>query len=72
MIGQAALYLVSADDVRAARLPVAGRPVAFRVIVGAVRAGVRRVAVPVALRSPDLDAALATSPVARAAVVWLG
>jgi phosphatidylglycerophosphate synthase len=72
VIGQAALYLVTADDVRAARLRVAGRPVAFRVILAAVRAGVGRVAVPVALRSPDLEAALETVPVARAAVVWLG
>jgi phosphatidylglycerophosphate synthase len=72
VIGQAALYLVTADDVRAARLPVAGRPVAFRVIVAAVRAGVGRVALPVVLRSPDLEAALESSPAARAAVVWLG
>jgi phosphatidylglycerophosphate synthase len=50
---------------------VAGRPVAFRVLVAAVRAGVRRVGVPAALRSSDFEAALATSPRARAAVVWL-
>jgi phosphatidylglycerophosphate synthase len=51
---------------------VIGRPVAFRAIVAAVRAGVRCVAVPEALRSPEFDAALATSPRARAAVAWGG
>lgn len=71
MIRQAALYLVSADDVRTARLGVAGRPVLFRAIVAAVRAGIGRVLVPVALRSPDLEAALESSPRARAAVAWL-
>ena len=71
MTRQAALYLASADDVHAARSRVAGRPVAFRVLVSAVRAGVRRVGVPAALRSPDFEAALATSPRARAVVAWL-
>jgi len=68
---QAALYLASADDVHPARFRVAGRPVAFRVLVAAVRAGVRRVGVPAALRTSDFEAALATSPRARAAVAWL-
>jgi hypothetical protein len=72
VIPQAALYLVTADDVRAARLRVAGRPVGFRAILAAVRAGIPRVAVPTVLRSPDLDAALVTSAAARPAVVWLG
>jgi phosphatidylglycerophosphate synthase len=71
VIRQAALYLTSDDDVQAARLTVAGRPLSFRALVAAVRAGARRVALPPALRSPDLDAALAASPTARAAVVWL-
>jgi phosphatidylglycerophosphate synthase len=71
VIRQAALYLATDDDVRAARLPVAGRPLSFRALVTAVRAGARRVALPPALRTPDLDAALAASPSARAAVVWL-
>lgn len=71
MTRQAALYLGCADDVRTARLCVAGRPVVFRAIVAAVRAGLGRVLVPVALRSPDLEAALESSPRARAAVVWL-
>lgn len=71
MTRQAALYLVCADDVRAARLGVAGRPVVFRAILAAVRAGIGRVLVPVALRSPDLEDALESSPRARAAVAWL-
>lgn len=71
MIRQAAVYLASADDVPAACLPVAGRPLVFRVIMAAVRAGVRRVAVPALLRSPGLDTVLAASPSARAALVWL-
>jgi CDP-alcohol phosphatidyltransferase len=71
VIRQAALYLVTADDVRTARLRVAGRPVVFRAIVAAVRAGVARVLVPHALRSPDLEAALESSPRARAAVAWM-
>jgi phosphatidylglycerophosphate synthase len=71
VIRQAALYLATDDDVQAARLRVAGRPVAFRAILAAVRAGARRVVVPAALRTPDLEAALATSPTARATLVWL-
>ena len=71
MTSQAALYVASADDVHGARLRVAGRPVAFRTLVAAVRAGVERVGVPSVLRSPDFEAALATSPKARAALVWL-
>jgi phosphatidylglycerophosphate synthase len=71
VIKQAALYVASAEDVLGARLRVAGRPVAFRTVLAAVRAGVQRVAVPTVLRSPDFEAALATSPRARAALVWL-
>jgi phosphatidylglycerophosphate synthase len=71
VIRQAALYLSTADDLQAACLPVAGQPVVFRVIVAAIRAGVRRVGVPAVLRSPGLEAALATSPRARVALTWL-
>ena len=71
MIRQAALYLATTDDIPAARLRVVGHPLAFRAILAAVRAGARRVAVPAALRDPALEAALATSPSAQAAVVWL-
>jgi phosphatidylglycerophosphate synthase len=71
VIRQAALYLATADDVQAARRPVAGRPVAFRALLAALRAGASRIVVPVVLRSPAFDAAVATSPSARAALVWL-
>jgi phosphatidylglycerophosphate synthase len=67
----AVLYLASPDDSDAARLPVAGRPLAFRVIMAAVRAGVRRVAVPASLRDAALEAAIARTPSARRAVDWL-
>lgn len=71
MIQQAAVYLAAADDITAAHRAVAGRPMVFRAILAAVRAGARRVVVPVALRTPALDAALTASPLARSAVVWL-
>jgi len=71
VIRQAALYLASSDDARAAALPVAGRPLAFRAVLAAVRAGAARVGVPVALRGAALERAIARSPRARAAVVWL-
>lgn len=71
MIGQAALYLVTPDDAAVASLTVAGRPVAFRTIVSALRAGARRIGLPAALRGTALEAAVAASPVARHTVVWL-
>jgi hypothetical protein len=71
VIRQAALYLAAPDDVRSAGLVVAGHPVAFRVIVAVVRAGAGRVLVPAALRSTELERALAGSPRARRAVAWL-
>ena len=71
MIRQAALYLASPDDARAAELPVAGRPLAFRAVLAAVRAGAVRVGVPGALRGTAVERAIAASPRARAVVVWL-
>jgi phosphatidylglycerophosphate synthase len=71
VIAQAALYLATADDLEAALLPVAGRPVAFRTLVTAVRAGARRVGVPGIFRGTSVEAAILTSPRARAAAVWL-
>lgn len=70
MIRRATLYLPSEDDTRAALLSVAARPVAFRVVLAAVRAGATRVAVPAALRVPSLERALAAAPATRAAAVW--
>jgi phosphatidylglycerophosphate synthase len=71
VIRQAALYLATADDVQAARLRVGGRPLAFRAVLAALRAGAGRVLIPAALRSAALDCALGASPRARAAVAWL-
>jgi phosphatidylglycerophosphate synthase len=68
---QAALYLATADDLHAALLPVAGRPLAFRALLNAVRAGASRVGVPVVFRGTDLEDAIRASPRARAAAVWL-
>jgi phosphatidylglycerophosphate synthase len=70
VIDEAVLYLGSLDDAPAAGLTVAGRPVAFRTLVAALRAGARRLRVPSALR-PALEPAITASPSARAAVLWL-
>jgi phosphatidylglycerophosphate synthase len=70
VISDAALYLATPEDARAALTVVAGRPLAFRVLVGAVRAGCRRVYVPPVLRGAALEDALAASPAARA-VTWV-
>jgi phosphatidylglycerophosphate synthase len=71
VIRQAVLYLSTPDDVGAALLPVAGRPVAFRAVMAAVRAGIGRVAVPAALRRDGLARAVAGTPSAAAAVEWV-
>lgn len=71
MISEAALYLATPEDARAALAVVAGRPLAFRMLVGAVRAGCQRVYVPSALRAAALEDALASSTAARAAVTWV-
>jgi phosphatidylglycerophosphate synthase len=71
VITQAALYLVTSEDAPAALAAVAGRPLAFRMVVAAVRAGCRLVYVPSTLRAAALEGAVGSSPAARAAVVWL-
>ncbi len=68
---KAMLYLASADDAAAARLDVAGRPVAFRVLMTALRAGCPSVAVPAAFRGTEVDRAIQGSPRAKAGTVWL-
>jgi phosphatidylglycerophosphate synthase len=70
VITEAALYLATAEDAAAALAPVAGRPVALRMMVAAARAGCRRVWVPVALRQPALERLVARTPSARATVAW--
>jgi phosphatidylglycerophosphate synthase len=71
VIAQAVLYLATADDLHASLLRVAGRPVAFRVVINALRAGARRVGVPPVFRGTEVEHAIRASPRARAAVVWL-
>jgi phosphatidylglycerophosphate synthase len=67
----AVLYLVSRDDAAAAMRLVMARPVAFRVLMTAVRAGIARVGVPSTLRNTAVEAAIARTPSARRAVYWL-
>ncbi|MBI4594709.1 MAG: hypothetical protein HY728_10910, partial [Candidatus Rokubacteria bacterium] len=71
MITEAVLYLAHPEDARCASLAVARRPVAFRMLMAAVRCGCQRVSVPETLRTPDLERWIAGSPTARAAVRWL-
>ena len=71
MIDRAALYFSTPDDLSAAHAVVAQRPLGFRAIAAAVRAGVRMVYVPDTLRDTAIGAAVEASPRARAAVVWL-
>jgi phosphatidylglycerophosphate synthase len=71
VITEATLYLATAADADGALLRVAGRPVAFRALDAAVRAGCRRVAVPARFRGTDVERAIAASPSARAATRWL-
>ena len=71
MIRQAALYLATPDDRRAALLPIAGRPVAFRTLMGAVRAGVSHIGIPAVFRNTELDRSIALTRSAREAVTWL-
>ena len=71
MIDRAALYFSTPNDLSAAHAVVAQRPLGFRAIAAAVRAGVRMVYVPDTLRDTAIGAAVEASPRARAAVVWL-
>jgi hypothetical protein len=68
---QALLYLERPEDARGGLHPVLGRPVAFRTIVAALRAGARRVGVPPVFRGTAVERAVRASPTARDAVVWL-
>ena len=61
----------TADDAHTALLPVAGRPVAFRALVHAVRAGSRSVGVPAIFRGTVVEAAIDASTRVRSAAVWL-
>jgi len=71
VITEATLYLATAADADGALLRVAGQPVAFRALDAAVRAGCRRVTVPARFRGTAVERAIAASPSARAATIWL-
>lgn len=71
MTPQVVLYLGSPQDAQAALTVVAGRPVAFRTLMAAVRAGVRQVGVPAIFRDTAVERAIAGTPAARTAAVWL-
>jgi phosphatidylglycerophosphate synthase len=66
----AVIYLASPADLDAAQLTIAGRPVVFRAIAGAVRAGACRVFVPARFQEL-LGPALAAAPRVARAVEWL-
>jgi phosphatidylglycerophosphate synthase len=71
VIRRAVLYQPAADDAQAALLDVAARPVAFRILVAAIRAGIERIDVPDVWRGTALERAIAASPSASRAVRWL-
>jgi phosphatidylglycerophosphate synthase len=71
VIRDAALYLAGGGDLGASLGPIAGRPVAFRMLMAAVRAGAQRVYVPARFRGTAVAGAVDAVPSARAAAVWL-
>jgi len=71
VITEATLYLATAADADGALLRVAGQPVAFRALDAALRAGCLRVSVPARFRGTEVERAIAASPSARAATIWL-
>jgi phosphatidylglycerophosphate synthase len=71
VITEATLYLATAADADGALLRVAGQPVAFRALEAALRAGCLRVGVPARFRGTAVERAIAASPSARAATIWL-
>ncbi|MGH7313092.1 MAG: hypothetical protein ACREJV_07970, partial [Candidatus Rokuibacteriota bacterium] len=71
MSPSAALYLAKPGDAGPALANLAGRPLAFRAVLTAVRIGCQRVYVPALFRHGPVERAVAASPSARAAVVWL-
>ncbi|MGH7279139.1 MAG: hypothetical protein ACREJG_10655, partial [Candidatus Rokuibacteriota bacterium] len=61
MIHDAVLYLADPADVPAGLLSVAHRPVAFRAVMAAIRAGCTRVAVPAVFRATAVSDAIAAT-----------
>lgn len=71
MIREAVLYLPGPEDARAALLPVAGRAVAARVVMAAARAGIQRVRLPGALRTPEVERTLGALGRLGTTISWL-
>jgi phosphatidylglycerophosphate synthase len=70
VITDAALYLAGPEEARGGLARIAGRPLAFRAVMAAVRAGCRRVHVPAVFRGTEVERWIAATPSARAAVTW--
>jgi phosphatidylglycerophosphate synthase len=68
---RAIVYLPAAEDLEASCARLAGHPVAFRVLMTALRAGCASVAVPAVLRGTAVERAIDAHPGARAATVWI-
>ena len=68
---RALLYLPDAAGDRLAATPVAGRTLAVRAMVAALRAGASRIAVPSTLRDAAVDRALLRMPALSDALEWL-
>jgi phosphatidylglycerophosphate synthase len=68
---RALLYLPDDAAERLAATPVAGRTLAVRVMVAALRAGASRIAVPAVLRDAAVDRALHRMPELTSALEWL-
>lgn len=68
---RALLYLPDAAADQLAATPVAGRTLAVRVMVAALRAGASRIAVPAVLRDAAVDRALHRMPELASALEWL-
>lgn len=68
---RALLYLPDAGSARLAGARVAGRSLAVRAMVAALRAGAAEIAVPVSLRDAEVERALRRMPALAAAARWL-
>jgi phosphatidylglycerophosphate synthase len=68
---RALLYLPDDAALRLAAAPVAGRTLAVRAMVAALRAGASLIAVPSTLRDAEVERALRRMPALAAAVRWL-
>ena len=68
---RALLYLPDDAALRLAAAPVAGRTLAVRAVVAALRAGASLIAVPSTLRDAEVERALRRMPALAAAVRWL-